>query len=65
MNCVFLLVANSNCVTCGDNACGQLGHVTSGDLRPAVVDGLVGKGVNKVACGDFFTVACTNSKHSH
>jgi len=40
--------------------CGQLGRrCEKGDRNPAVVTSLRGQKVEKVACGDFFTVAAT------
>jgi len=55
--------ASGGCITCGDNVCGQLGRrCEKGDRNPAVVTSLRGQKVEKVACGDFFTVAATAGK---
>ena len=55
---------SGECVTCGDNRCGQLGYrrgrgdTEGSERQSAMVSGLVGKEVERVACGDLFTVAC-------
>ena len=53
---------SGGCITCGDNGCGQLGYQKErGDRRPAMVTALSRWKVDQVACGDFYTVAATNS----
>ncbi len=53
------------CITCGDNTYGQLGYQSRIGARiPGVVTALRGKAVERVACGDFFTVACTTGEVS-
>ena len=57
-----LTLDSGECITCGDNSNGQLGYCrkTEGRCSPAVVAaGLSGREVERVACGDFFTLAST------
>ena len=47
----------------GDNAYLQLGYRKGkGERQPAVVGGLAGREVRRVACGDFFTVVATKGE---
>ena len=58
------LTDSGECITCGDNRHGQLGYrrerecLEGRERQPAVVPGLAGKEVERVACGDLFTIAC-------
>ena len=65
------LAGSGECITCGDNRHGQLGYrreresVDQGrERQPAVVPGLVGKVVERVACGDLFTIACCKGMYN-
>ena len=55
-------------MTCGDNKCGQLGRgreresLEGKERQPAIVTGLAGKQVERVACGDLFTIASCKGK---
>lgn len=52
-------------MTCGDNRHGQLGYrksVEGKEGQPAVVPGLAGKQIERVACGDLFTIACCKGR---
>ena len=66
------LTGSGECITCGDNRHGQLGYrreresVEQGrERQPAVVLGLEGKKVERVACGDLFTIACCKGTIIH
>ena len=62
---MFILFSpdSSECITCGDNTSGQLGYHKEKAVRsPMTVSALTGMTVEKVACGDFFTVACTKGQ---
>lgn len=68
------IIGSGECITCGDNRHGQLGYRRgereSGvvveqerERQPAIVPGLAGKDVERVACGDLFTIACCKGTH--
>ena len=61
---------SGECVTCGDNKCGQLGYrrenlAEGKERQPAIVSGLKGKEVERVACGDLFTIACCKGNNKN
>ena len=69
-----ICAGSGECLTCGDNKCGQLGYRRERDSKeslegkerqPAMVTGLVDKEVERVACGDLFTIACCKSMDVH
>ena len=63
-----LFPASGEVITCGDNNCGQLGYrkapPTSDnpfllERKPQVVTALQHQEITKLACGDFFCIACS------
>lgn len=60
---VCLPTARGRCLTCGANTFGQLGHSMEDARGPQCVKTIVHENVDKVSCGDAFTVATTKGKH--
>ena len=60
--CVCLFTARGRCLTCGANTFGQLGHSMEDARGPQLVKAIVHENVDKVSCGDAFTVATTKGE---
>ena len=72
-SCLFVCVsvclsvcpaARGRCLACGANTFGQLGHSMEDVSEPQCVKAVVHENVDKVSCGDAFTVATTKGKHA-
>ena len=59
---VYLFTARGRCLTCGANTFGQLGHSMEDARGPQLVKAIVHENVDKVSCGDAFTVATTKGE---
>ena len=59
---LFIFSDSKELIAFGSNQFGQLGRSSGSDSMPQKVEGLAGRNISQVTCGDTFTVVYTEGK---